>query len=288
MENGTTEPEDDDPDEESDTVELLDEVQVAYGVGTTNDIAASQPENPNPEFDTGTGQFTTQTTLREFLKSLSSDQGIQLEGDIPAENGGGTGRNCFSGTTDHYLSVFWWLPINHGNQVQSDSVEFDLGFYTEQCRHNDGSGMNNEDVGDGGSTSQSATITVENEEFGGGGDGENETHIVDITVGDEDDGSTLNEIVVNYQNDQADVSNVGGGDLSLSLNGNDITGDIDSGNVSVNDNGTTLNVPVGGNNTLSAGDTITLETNNEVQDSNTDGGTALISVNGGTTSSASF
>jgi hypothetical protein len=34
------------------------------------------------------------------------------------------------------VSVVWWLPIDHGNEVQSDSVTFDLGFYTEQCRHN--------------------------------------------------------------------------------------------------------------------------------------------------------
>jgi hypothetical protein len=27
-----------------------------------------------------------------------------------------------------------------GNEVQSDSVSFDLGFYAEQCRHNDGEG----------------------------------------------------------------------------------------------------------------------------------------------------
>jgi predicted ribosomally synthesized peptide with SipW-like signal peptide len=157
-ENGVTEPEADDPDEDQiegdgdpaqktgesgdKTVELLEEVQVAYGVGTTNDIAASQPSNPNPAFDTSTGQFTTQTTLREFLTALSSDQGLPLEGDIDAEDGGGTGRHCFSGTTNHYLSVFWWLPIDHGNQVQSDSATFDLGFYTEQCRHNDGGAMN--------------------------------------------------------------------------------------------------------------------------------------------------
>jgi len=38
----------------------------------------------------------------------------------------------------HEVSVVWWLPIDHGNQVQSDSATFDLGFYTEQCRHNDG------------------------------------------------------------------------------------------------------------------------------------------------------
>jgi hypothetical protein len=31
--------------------------------------------------------------------------------------------------------------VDHANEIQSDSVRFDLGFYTEQCCHNDGSGM---------------------------------------------------------------------------------------------------------------------------------------------------
>jgi hypothetical protein len=35
------------------------------------------------------------------------------------------------------------VPLNHGNEIQSDSAEFDIGFYTEQCRHNDGEGMAN-------------------------------------------------------------------------------------------------------------------------------------------------
>ncbi|WP_380677689.1 vWA domain-containing protein [Salinigranum sp. GCM10025319] len=81
-------------------------------------------------------------TLRDALDFLSG-QGHPLDGDIPAEDGGGTGRNCFSNSNDHYIGFEWWLPINHGNQVQGDSVSFDIGFYTEQCRHNDGSGMAN-------------------------------------------------------------------------------------------------------------------------------------------------
>ena len=139
-ENGTTEPEADDPDEESGTVELLDAIQVAYGVGPINgDTSAFE--------DTDSGfQPVEQYTLREFLNAASSGQGLELAGDTPAEQGGGTGRNCFAGSPDegsevHQVSLVWWLPINHGNQVQSDSVTFDLGFYTEQCRHNDGAGM---------------------------------------------------------------------------------------------------------------------------------------------------
>jgi hypothetical protein len=143
-ENGTTEPEADDPDEEEDVVELLDEIQVAYGVGPIN--------NGSTAFeDTDSGfQPVEQYTLREFLDNASSGNGLPLEGDLPAEVGGGTGRNCFTGASMegsvHQVSVVWWLPVNHGNQVQSDSVTFDLGFYTEQCRHNDGEGMPPEDV----------------------------------------------------------------------------------------------------------------------------------------------
>ena len=55
-------------------------------------------------------------------------------------------RECFSSSHTSCFGFSWWLPENHGNEVQSDSATFDLGFYTEQCRHNDGSGMNNEQV----------------------------------------------------------------------------------------------------------------------------------------------
>jgi hypothetical protein len=44
----------------------------------------------------------------------------------------------------------WWVPVDHGNEIQSDSATFDLGLYAEQCRHNDGSGMNDEPTGDPG------------------------------------------------------------------------------------------------------------------------------------------
>jgi len=138
-ENGVTEPEADDPDEEGEVVELLDEIQVAYGVGPIND-GSTAFEDTNAGF-----QPVDQYTLREFLEMAASGTGVPLAGDTPAEQGGGTGRDCFAGSPEegsavHEVSVVWWLPIDHGNQVQSDSVTFDLGFYTEQCRHNDGEG----------------------------------------------------------------------------------------------------------------------------------------------------
>jgi len=153
-ENSHTEPEAEDPDEEGpedektsdldNDVELLDEIQVAYGVGTTNDLSDDNPEAnlfPEGEQVDGAPQPAEQLSLREFLYLLETDTGLPLDGDIDAADGGGTGRDCFAGETEHYVSVVWWLPIDHGNQVQTDKVTFDLGFYTEQCRHNDGTDL---------------------------------------------------------------------------------------------------------------------------------------------------
>ena len=91
-----------------------------------------------------------QGTLREALVALAGNdgRGIPLDGDRSTafdevndpENA--PDRDCFAGRgTTHYLGFQWWVPINHANQIQSDSVAFDIGFYTEQCRHNDGAGM---------------------------------------------------------------------------------------------------------------------------------------------------
>jgi hypothetical protein len=93
-------------------------------------------------------------TLGEDLQALSSGNGIPLDGDYSvdtdfaelADSPDDDSRDCFDPSTDHYIGFSWWLPLDHGNEVQSDSVEFDIGFYTEQCRHNTGSGMNNENV----------------------------------------------------------------------------------------------------------------------------------------------
>jgi predicted ribosomally synthesized peptide with SipW-like signal peptide len=268
-ENGVTEPESDDPDEESGTVELLDEVQVAYGVGTTNDVSAGvDPEaSPNPRLD-GTGtQFTTQSTLREFLNALSSEQGIPLDGDLPAEDGGGTGRDCFSATSDHYLSVFWWLPIDHGNEVQSDSATFDLGFYTEQCRHNDGSGMNADEVD--GTVEQSVDISAANVSDGTG------EQIVDITVGSEDDGEPLTRIDIDYEpgtsNPGTFIDNV----QSVTLNGTDVRDQISGSSQAAG--GLFLAVELDGSSTLAAGDRLVFRYDGV---ENPSSGTATVSVNG--------
>ena len=40
----------------------------------------------------------------------------------------------------HCVALSWELPFDVGNEIQGDTLRFDLGFYTEQARHNDGTG----------------------------------------------------------------------------------------------------------------------------------------------------
>jgi hypothetical protein len=134
-ENGLTEPETDDPDE-GEGVELLDAVQAAVWVGDGSGVR-------------GDAVPTVRGSLRTVFDELRTGRGLALGGNADE----GFGRNCFShdraddGTTDvHYVSLAWWLPVDHGNEFQSDSVTFDLGLYTEQCRHNTGTGVDLEAV----------------------------------------------------------------------------------------------------------------------------------------------
>jgi predicted ribosomally synthesized peptide with SipW-like signal peptide len=46
-------------------------------------------------------------------------------------------EECFENSTTQYIGFEWELPCSVGNEVQSDSVEFDLKFHAQQCRHND-------------------------------------------------------------------------------------------------------------------------------------------------------
>lgn len=67
--------------------------------------------------------------------------------DLREQPNGDGGRECYENSTTQYVGFSWWLPVDHANEIQTDSVEFDIGFYTEQCRHNDGTGMRESPIG---------------------------------------------------------------------------------------------------------------------------------------------
>ena len=55
---------------------------------------------------------------------------------IPPEEPPENGDVCFQPSNTQFIAFEWTLPTFVGNEVQGDSVSFDLSFYTEQCRHN--------------------------------------------------------------------------------------------------------------------------------------------------------
>ena len=36
----------------------------------------------------------------------------------------------------YFYGFCWWIPTTVGNEIEGDSVKFDLKFYAEQRRHN--------------------------------------------------------------------------------------------------------------------------------------------------------
>jgi len=73
----------------------------------------------------------TRGSLRSVLQELET--GIALDAGLDNE-----GRDCYPALQTNCVGLSWHLPVEAGNEVQSDSVSFDLGFYAEQCRNNDG------------------------------------------------------------------------------------------------------------------------------------------------------
>ncbi|WP_336024361.1 multicopper oxidase domain-containing protein [Halobellus salinisoli] len=77
------------------------------------------------------GEEIISGTLREVLDAL--DRRVPLDGDR-----GATDRHCFSNSETQHIRFEWEVPKTVGNRIQTDSAAFRLGFYAEQCRHNDG------------------------------------------------------------------------------------------------------------------------------------------------------
>lgn len=145
-ENGHAEPEASSPGETGSAAESMTTTRAA----TLDDLLASHIELldavrtrlwydlDNDETIDGTEQQFFAGTLRELFEPLRD--GIPLDGDPSTP-----GRDCFPRDRPgdeqvRYVGFEWWIPTGVGNEIQGDSVTFDLEFYAEQCRHNEGAG----------------------------------------------------------------------------------------------------------------------------------------------------
>ena len=86
-------------------------------------------------------------SLADILGELADGDGIPLDGNRAtlyeelADPADDPDREAFRGDgVMHCVALSWELPFEVGNEIQGDSLGFDLGFYTEQERHNDGAG----------------------------------------------------------------------------------------------------------------------------------------------------
>ena len=130
--------------EQTDPRELLTDIasddpvtgdKLAYAANVTHIVGAFE----HIALQVGGEYELFQGTLAEALDELGG--GITLD-PTPF----GEGVDCFEWCTTYYVGFRWWLPFDVGNEVQTDSIGFDLGFYTEQCRHNDGSAFVQEPI----------------------------------------------------------------------------------------------------------------------------------------------
>jgi predicted ribosomally synthesized peptide with SipW-like signal peptide len=96
----------------------------------------------------GGEEVIMQDSLDAVLAALSDGNGIPLDGnratqyDELNDPANDPDREAFRGDgVMHCVALAWELPLDVGNEAQGDRLGFDLGFYTEQERHNDGSGQ---------------------------------------------------------------------------------------------------------------------------------------------------
>jgi predicted ribosomally synthesized peptide with SipW-like signal peptide len=83
------------------------------------------------------GAFELEATADgNFLLVRTIDDGgdvFSLLGETPTALGTGSANTILFG-------LAWGFPLDHANEIQTDSVAFDVGFYAEQTRHNTGLG----------------------------------------------------------------------------------------------------------------------------------------------------
>ncbi|WP_206662536.1 SipW-dependent-type signal peptide-containing protein [Halorubrum sp. BOL3-1] len=121
---------------------------ISTGQGSGNFYNLGDPEN-NPEdvgddvfgdtnVQTGGEEIIFRGTLDELAVELDPDQNgpVALDFDRVTD-----AQDPYPPTSTHCFGLAWWVPEEVGNQIQSDSVGFDLGFVTEQAQNNDDPGQ---------------------------------------------------------------------------------------------------------------------------------------------------
>ncbi|SMO82381.1 vWA domain-containing protein [Halorubrum cibi] len=147
------------------SVDVLEEISTLPGnhrfmlvLDTDIDAAINGPTDPNTDpitsvaeeigFTAGGEQPIFEGSLYDLLTespNVTSDGFLDdyvvdgIAGGYPLDSDRNReGRQCYPNSDTRCIALEWHLPYEVGNEIQGDSVVFDLDFYAEQCRHNDG------------------------------------------------------------------------------------------------------------------------------------------------------
>ncbi|SDY70113.1 vWA domain-containing protein [Halopenitus persicus] len=128
----------------------MEQLEGFVGEGYDSSSGEEEPEiDPQNYIFPGTGETSIDQLFSQVSETIAGDEtvikegslaetmaalenGIALDGDRSSEE-----MDPFVGGMTHCLGFEWELPEDVGNEVQTDSVGFDLGFYALQSRHND-------------------------------------------------------------------------------------------------------------------------------------------------------
>jgi predicted ribosomally synthesized peptide with SipW-like signal peptide len=145
-ENGLTEPEGDVDDTGGDpgagNGELADNIQVTVAYCEPSDDLDGEPQSPD-DFETvrelnNPEDYTLADLLLELQTGYLLDGLEEDDGDwVPTDDGAYPASPDSDTQTGPCLCIDWNVPTAVGNVIQSDSVEFDIGFTAQQSRHND-------------------------------------------------------------------------------------------------------------------------------------------------------
>lgn len=90
----------------------------------------------------GTGDLVSSSEDDDAIVVLDKQDGsevtqheMRLDGDAYSYGFGDMTVNQLC--PEYCIALEWWLPVDTGNEVQSDRLEFDLTLRTEQCRNNE-------------------------------------------------------------------------------------------------------------------------------------------------------
>ncbi len=139
-------------DDIEDSGHLAEHVEVTVWYDEDCDNVYADPE----EVDGDGEEAIFEGTLQELMETeFGLEEGTEDEG-MTALNVGADGQDCYPARAGFCIGFEWEVSTEVGNIIQGDEAHFDLGFYTEQCRHNETPGS----TGDGnGTANDTATPT---------------------------------------------------------------------------------------------------------------------------------